>query len=185
MGRGLSRTALTLGCSERTLRRYASDGLLRGRRLGPKRLELPADEEAYAHAHWPVLSGLRRALRTERDVRLAVLFGSMATGDDDDDSDVDVFVVHRRPNLRGLMGLQLRLSHALDRRVQVVSAERAQASPSLLADVLDEGRVLLDRDGRWSALLKERDEVRAAADLEQETTARAASQAIAAARARL
>ena len=185
MGRTLGVTAQSLGCSERTLRRYASDGLLRGRRLGPKRLELPAEEEAYARTHWPVLNGLRRALRTERDVRLAVLFGSTATGEDEADSDIDLFVVHRRPSLRGLMGLQLRLSRALGRRVQVVSAERAEASPSLLADILHEGRVLLDRDRRWNEVLERRDEVLAAAEREQQVTARAARQAIADARERL
>lgn len=185
MGRALGRTAQSLGCSERTLRRYASEGLLHGRRLGPKHLELPADEEAYAHTHWRLLNGLKRALRTERDVRLAVLFGSMATGEDHADSDVDLYVVHRRSGLRALMGLQLRLSRALGRRVQVVSAERAQASPSLLADVLDEGRVLIDRDGGWVALLEHRGEVLAAAQLEEQNTARAARQAVAQARARL
>jgi predicted nucleotidyltransferase len=185
MGRALGKTAQMLGCSERTLRRYASEGLLRGRRLGPRRVELPASEAAYAENHWQLLSGLKRALRTERDVRLAVLFGSMATGGDHENSDVDIYVVHRRPDLRGLKGLQLRLGRTVGRRVQVVSSESAQASPSLLADVVDEGRVLIDRDGSWAALQERKDEVLAAAWREEDATALAARQAVAQARGRL
>lgn len=88
MSQALSAVAERLGCSERTLRRYANDGLLRARRMTRHRLELPFAEESYLTSHWELLNGLRMALRTERAVRLAVLFGSTAVGDDGDSSDV-------------------------------------------------------------------------------------------------
>src|SRR5918995_7100742 len=96
MGWSLGHTAAAVACSERTLRRYISEGLLRGRALHSRRFELPEREERYVRQHWPLLHGLRAALRTERDVRLAVLFGSTATGEDTERSDVDLLVSHRR-----------------------------------------------------------------------------------------
>ena len=41
---------------------------------------------------WSLLSALRRALRTEPNVRLAVVYGSFARGDDVSDSDLDLLV---------------------------------------------------------------------------------------------
>ncbi|HEY7951390.1 MAG TPA: nucleotidyltransferase domain-containing protein, partial [Solirubrobacteraceae bacterium] len=93
MGLVLDTSASELGCSERTLRRYINGGMLRGRRLARGQLELPQAEAAYLRGHWGLLSRLMALLRTERDVRLAVLFGSTATGEDTPVSDVDVLVV--------------------------------------------------------------------------------------------
>jgi uncharacterized protein len=42
--------------------------------------------------HWTLLSQLKGALRTERDVRLAVIFGSTAVGEDHLGSDVDLLI---------------------------------------------------------------------------------------------
>lgn len=42
-----------------------------------------------------------------------------------------------------------RLEGAVDRRVQLVELAAAERSPLLLADVLRDGRVLVDRDGEW------------------------------------
>jgi predicted nucleotidyltransferase len=99
------------------------------------------------------------ALRRERDVRLAVLFGSTATGEDRPDSDVDLLIVRRSTTARAKAGLSIRLSQALCKRAHLVDLEHAESSPALLADVLLEGRPLIDRDGLWRSLLDRREEI--------------------------
>jgi predicted nucleotidyltransferase len=185
MSQALSTSAERLGCSERTLRRYVNDGLLRGRRVARRRLELSRAEEEYLGQHWELLSGLRTALRTERTVRLAVLFGSTAVGDDEEASDVDLLVVRRTSTPLALAGVKRRLRRALDRPVDVVDLEQAETMPTLLADVLREGRVLIDRDGLWEALLQRRCQVIEAAEREERATAVRAQETIAAARERV
>src|SRR5262245_14498650 len=81
-----------LGVDERTLRRAVSQGALRAHRPGPRRLRLAPGEEEYLRSHWQLLANLRNALRTQRRVRLAVLYGSLARGDEDADSDLDLLV---------------------------------------------------------------------------------------------
>jgi len=166
MGRALGGTAETLVCSERTLRRYINEGTLRGRRLDGYRFELPEQEERYAREHWELLRGLRATLRTERNVRLAVLFGSTATGEDGEGSDVDLLVAHRGGDERAFAGLRRRLSDALGRRVHLIQLDEARRSPNLLADALIEGRVVVDRNNIWTGLLSEGEHIleRAARD---------------------
>lgn len=53
MSEDLAKIATALGCSERTVRRYASEGLLRPRVVANGRLELPASEQRYARGQWP------------------------------------------------------------------------------------------------------------------------------------
>ena len=174
MGRPLAQTAETLSCSERTLRRYINAGLLRGRRLDRHQYELPEQEERYAREHWKLLHALRAAVRTERDLRLAVLFGSTATGEDDERSDVDLLIGHRNDDPRALAALRRRLSDALGRRVHVIRIEAASQSPNLLADALIEGRVIVDRDGLWPELQANRADILVqAADEDAVTLARA------------
>jgi predicted nucleotidyltransferase len=108
VGRALADTTAGLGCSERTLRRYVNDGVLRGRRV-VSQLELSSEEESYARSHWTLLKTLKWALRSERDVRLAVLFGSTAIGEDHPGSDVDLLIAHRHPEQRALASLRRRL----------------------------------------------------------------------------
>jgi hypothetical protein len=76
----LRRVASELSIPERTLRRAAADGLVRGQRVSPRRFRISFREEAYLRSHWELLRALRGALRTEPNVRLALLFGSTATG---------------------------------------------------------------------------------------------------------
>ncbi len=167
------------------MRRHVTGGLLRGRRVVRGQLELSHAEGAYLRDHWSLLSTLLSALRTERDVRLAVLFGSTATGEDTPASDVDLLVVHRRPEWSTQAGLRIRLRRALGRPVDVVLLEQAEAQSSLLADVLREGRVLIDRDDLWGALLQRREEILAAGAHEDELTMARARATLAAARERL
>jgi hypothetical protein len=70
-----------------------------------------------------------------------------------------MLIAHRHPELRLLAGLRLRLHRALNKPVHIVSLEQARDSPSLLADILNEGRPLIDRDGLWSELNAQADDV--------------------------
>ena len=185
MGQVLGHTADELGCSERTLRRYIGTGLVRGRRVATHGIELSADEARYLRHHWPLLHTLKGALRTEREVRLAVLFGSTAVGEDQEDSDIDVLVAHRSRGPLPLAGLRARLRRTLGKPVHLVSLEQARDAPSLLADVLQEGRPLIDRDGLWSDLNAEADEILVRAAQEDRDAATSAQHAVAEARTRL
>jgi predicted nucleotidyltransferase len=175
MGHVLGHTAATLDVSERTLRRYINDGLLNARRVGSQ-LELAPQEERYLRSHHDLLRDLRMTLRTERNVRLAVLFGSTATGDDGEDSDVDLLVAVANDHPRSLMSLRRRLQAALDRQVHLVSLEDAKQAPSLLADILAEGRIVIDRDDLWAPLFNDRDHVaKRAAQADAELATQAAA----------
>ena len=139
-------------------------GTLRARRNGPRRLRLASGEREYLRVHWPLLSGLRQALRTEHGVRLAVLYGSLARGDEDAGSDLDLLIsfADERP-LAGAK-LAVRLERLCGRQVDIADLERVEARAPLLLDrVLDEGRVLVDRDGQWRLLRDRRGAIRARA----------------------
>jgi predicted nucleotidyltransferase len=185
MGQALDHTAGELGCSERTLRRYIGDGLLLGRRVTYRGLELSAEEARYLRDHWALLHALKAVLRTERDIRLTVIFGSTAIGEDQQGSDVDLLIANRRLGPRPLTGLRRRLGRAVNKPVHIVSLEQAQASPSLLADILMEGRPLIDRDDLWNPLQAQMSDVLARASREDLATVAGARGAIADARARL
>lgn len=166
-----------LGANQRTLRRAVSQGTLHARRPGPRRLRLAQGESDYLRTHWQLLADLRQALRTQRGVRLAVLYGSYARGDEDAGSDLDLLVVlaDNPPRLR----LQTRLRQMTDRRVDIAHLDRVEAdSPLLLERVLDEGRVLVDRDRLWPRLRERRDAIRARARRAHARQMSAASTAI-------
>jgi predicted nucleotidyltransferase len=146
------RVAAELSIPERTLRRAASEGLVLGERVSPRVFEISLREEAYLRSHWPLLRALRAALRTEPNVRLAVLFGSTATGSDGDGSDVDVLVGLDDPHVGRLAELTGRLSGRVDRHVQLVRISEAEGSPALMVDVIERGRVLVDRDRVWASV---------------------------------
>ena len=149
--------AADLDVEERTLRRAAAQGALRANRSGPRRLRLAPGEREYLRAHWPLLSALRRALRTEHGVRLAVLYGSLARGDEDAGSDLDLLISLADDRPSAGFGLAVRLQRVSARRVDVARLERVEAKAPLLLDrVLDEGRVLIDRDGEWERLCAHR-----------------------------
>lgn len=154
--------AADLGAQERTLRRAVSQGALRASRSGPRRLALAPGERDYLRTHWPLISELRRALRTEQDVRLAVLYGSLARGDEDEGSDLDLLVSLAGDRPSAAFKLASRLGGIIGRRVDIARLERIEAKAPLLLDrVLDEGRVLIDRDGQWDRLCERRSAIRA------------------------
>src|SRR3954447_12891559 len=143
----LALLAPEVGVSGRTPRRAVNEGTLRGNRLSPRRLKLSAAEKRYVRSHWDLLSQLREALRTEPNVRFALLFGSTARGDDTKESDVDLLVEMRDPLLT--IDLAVKLQETLGRSVDVVALE--DAHPLLLAEAAREGRVIVDRENRWQS----------------------------------
>jgi predicted nucleotidyltransferase len=126
-----------------------------------------------------VLSDLTRALRTEPNVRLAVLYGSVARGDDGPRSDIDLLVDLRAGTGHAALGLADRLERRLGRSLDVARLPLVRdASPLLLLQALDEGRVLIDRDDRWTALRTEREAIEASAAQAGEDEAYAAGSAL-------
>jgi predicted nucleotidyltransferase len=156
----LADLARELGVDARTLRRAAADGTIRCERISVRRQRIEEDERRYATEHWPLLSALRRALRTEPNVRLAVLYGSVARGDDTADSDLDLLVSLGEDRPDAAVKLVVRLERMVGREVDVARLNRVQDSaPLLLLRAIDEGRVVLDRDNEWTGLTKRRSEI--------------------------
>jgi len=151
-GQSLRSLARLLDVPERTLRRAAAEGMVHGQRVSERRYETTLREEMYLREHWPLLRTLRAALRTEPNVRLAVLFGSVATGRESERSDLDLLVILGDQTAGAVAALAQRLSDRLDRDVQLVRLQDAERSPALMADALAQGRVLIDRDQAWPAL---------------------------------
>jgi uncharacterized protein len=129
-----------------------SQGTLRAERPTPRRLNISAAEKQYVRRSWPLLAKLRAVLRTEQNVRFALLFGSAARGEDLPGSDVDLLVEMRDPSLERIVDLGTKLEEALGRRVDVVTREEAESSPHLLAEAARDGRVLIDREASWADL---------------------------------
>jgi uncharacterized protein len=125
---------------------------MRGERVSPRRFRLTLGDECYLRTHWPLLRGLRGALRTEPNVRLAVLFGSTATGGDNQSSDVDVLIALGDPATGRLSELSRRCSDGLGRGLHLVRLAEAEDSPALMLGVLKDGRVPVDREDMWAAL---------------------------------
>jgi predicted nucleotidyltransferase len=148
----LALLAHEVGVNERTLRRAVAEGTLRGTRRSPRKLDLPLSERQYVRRSWRMLARMRGVLRTEQNVRFALLFGSTAAGTDTAASDVDVLVDLRDGSLERVADLNVKLFAVLGRPVDVVRLEDAEAKPSFLADVLAYGRVLVDRDEQWPRL---------------------------------
>ncbi len=174
----LQQLAQSLHVNERTLRRAWALGTLRGERVTPYKLRVPVDERAYLRRHWPTISRLRAALRTESNVSLAVLFGSVARGDDYADSDVDLLVGLRDPGLSNRVALAGRLRKHIDLPLEVVALEDALRRASLMVEILLDGRVLVDRDGRWPEMRARADHFAQQAKEDRRLRAERARQAV-------
>ena len=141
-----------------------SQGTLRARRTGPRRLFLEQGEQEYLREHWHLLAGLREALRTQREVRLAVLYGSLSRGDEDPESDLDLLVSLKRKDSTTALDRAVSLGEVAGRPVDIALLSRIEdGAPLLLDRILDEGRVLVDRDGEWPDLLERRRAIRSRA----------------------
>jgi len=156
--------AADLAVEEATLRGAVAQDTLRASRDESRDLRLAPDEREYLRTHWPLLSELRGALLPEHGVRLTVLYGSLARGDEDVDSDLDLLVSLTGDRLSAGLELALRLERVSGRPVDIAHLTRVEAQAPLLLDrVLDEGRVLIDRDGQWTQLCERRSAIRARA----------------------
>lgn len=147
--------ARQIGANERTLRRAFNEGTLRAERPTPRKLKLGTAEKQYLRRSWKLLAALREALRTEQNVRFALLFGSAARGDDSEESDVDLIVEMRDASSIRIVDLELKLEQLLGRHVDVLTLEDASANPVLLAEAVAEGRTIVDREERWAHLSSE------------------------------
>lgn len=174
----LSALAGQVGVSERTLRRATKQGTLRANRTGPRKLELSVSERVYVRRSWDLISALRSALRTESNVRFALLFGSVARGDDASTGDVDVLVDLRDSSLERLIDLQEKLVRATGREVDVVRLVDAEADSLFFANVLADGRVLVDRGALWPELQRREPCLRRWADAHEGERVRDALDAI-------
>lgn len=148
----LALLAQEVGTGERTLRRAVNEGTLRARRPSPRKLELPLSERDYLRRRWSLLATLRSALRTEPNVRFALLFGSAALGTDTADSDVDLLIDLRDARFQRVLDLSTKLGWLLGRRVDVVELHAAEREPAFLAQLIADGRVLVDREDMWPRL---------------------------------
>lgn len=146
----IAELATELEVPERTLRRAVELGAIRGRRLSERRLKLSDGEFDYLRGHWPLVAELRSALRAEPRVRLAILFGSMARGDDSDASDIDLLVEFASEVPLDRLRLSTRLQERVRRSVDIASLSQTERNdPFFLLQIVDEGRVIVDRDSRW------------------------------------
>lgn len=143
--------ATQIGANERTLRRAFNEGTLRGERPTPRKLMLDTAEKQYLRRSWSLLAALRGALRTEQNVRFALLYGSAARGEDTAASDIDLLVELRDPSLTRVIDLGVKLEALLGRPVDVLTLDDAERNPQLLAQALGDGRVLVDREDRWES----------------------------------
>jgi predicted nucleotidyltransferase len=152
--------AKEVGVNERALRRAVNEGALRATRPSPRKLELSFAEDRYVREHWPLIAKLREALRTEPNVRFAMLFGSAARGDDTEASDVDVIADPRDSDFIGMIRLAVKLERATGQSVDVVWLKDAEADPTFLAMAIEDGRVLVDRENLWPELLRREPDLR-------------------------
>jgi predicted nucleotidyltransferase len=118
-------------------------------------------------------------------VRLAVLFGSNATGKEQAGSDVDLLIEHSTGDLDQVAELRRHLQKQADRQIHLVLLEDARHSPVLLADVLQEGRVIVDRNGTWPRLTRRQTKLLRNAAAEEAAIHARARRAITDTRARL
>lgn len=163
-----------LGVSERTLRRAVKQGTLRATRPSPRTLHVSLAERGYIRRTWPMLGALRNALRTERNVRKAVLFGSLARGTGEATSDVDILVELADSDLDRVVDLKSKLAEITGRDVDVIRREDAETEPALMLEIASEGRVLIDRDQRWPDLVRRAAQTRHGARRRQRARTRAA-----------
>jgi predicted nucleotidyltransferase len=171
----LDQLAAEVGVSGRTLRRAGERKTIRWKRRSPRVVTVSAQEHEYIRRHWKLLERSLEVLRTRPRVRMAVLFGSVARGDADAASDVDV-LVRIEGGWREQAEAALALERALGRPVQLVALD--QAPPLLLADVMRDGRVLADRHGDWARLTRRSEAIARAARENDEQLERAAWEAL-------
>src|SRR5947209_1233907 len=124
----LDALAEEVGISGRTLRRAAERGAIRCQRPSERRIVVPPREYDYIRRHWPLFDRLLHVLRTQPSVRFAVVFGSVARGEEQADSDLDLLVQLRDDGSGARAELREQLETAAGRRVQLVGRDEAERS---------------------------------------------------------
>jgi predicted nucleotidyltransferase len=108
-------------------------------------------------------------------VRLAVVYGSVARGDDTAGSDLDLLISLGKDRPEAAVKLAVRLERTVGREVDVARLNRVEdTAPLLLLAAIDEGRVVLDRDEEWTKLKTRRSEIARRAHHEHEARRRRA-----------
>ena len=174
----LQELAAEIGAPERTLRRAVEARTLRARRPTPRTLILDDAEREYVRRSWGLLQTLREVLRTEPNVKFAVLFGSTARGDAGPGSDVDLLVAWKDQSRARAGALLAKLEDATERRVDLIAWEQAKRSPLLMDQLLREGRVIVDRGYVWPRLLAKENTIIARARRHERQLAREAGAAL-------
>lgn len=100
-----------------------------------------------------MIAELTATLAEEPGVVLAVLFGSQATGEATPSSDVDVLVELEPPGDAEVMALHRRLVERLGKEVDIPTTRQAAHSQRLWTHAVRDGRVLVDRRGRWPSIV--------------------------------
>jgi predicted nucleotidyltransferase len=155
-----SRTiARRLGLPDSTLAAWAETGFIRAH-VTDGQLVIDDEERSYIRDHASLLRSLSDELATCPMVKTAVLFGSVARGDDDGDSDVDLVVEADHDTARHLAS---RLQDAIGRDVDTVTIDSASGQPWLLASILAEGRPIVLQSDRWKQITARKDEIESAA----------------------
>ena len=103
-----------------------------------------------------------------------MLFGSAATGPALPTSDVDVLFDLREDSLDSLLEVSGELTADIGHPVDLLRLSDAERDPAILAAVLGEGRVLVDREQRWPRPRKRKREVGRRARTQERERARAA-----------
>jgi len=161
----LAGLAREVGVHERTLRRAVGSGLIRAQRPSSRRLSLSEQEMTWVRSHWRLVGQLLAALRTEPNVELGVLFGSVARGAEVKGvSDIDLLVELRRQSPGAIEALRQRLGERLHVSVELVPLQAVLRDPGVLSEVLRDGRPLVDRAGLWPALQARRAQTQVQAD---------------------
>lgn len=153
-----------LGGDQRRLRRSLSQGVIRAERPSPRKLTLDEEELDYLKVHWQLIEQLRRTLRTEPNVRLAAIFGSVARGQERPDSDLDLLVAVRHYSHEGHWRLAEKVERISGRKVDIIYLDNPKDNPLFFNQVLADARLIIDRDGRWDYLMSQQEELSSLAD---------------------
>lgn len=176
--------ASELGVDERALRGAADLGAVRRQQTESGQVELAAGEHDYLKTHWELLRRMMVEMSEDANLSLAVLYGSVARGDEIPSSDIDLLVSLREDTVDPADALGQRVERAITQggEERVVDVARLQhverTAPLLLLYALNEGRVLVDADGLWGRLQERRSEIAGAAERQRARLGLAASESL-------
>ena len=96
---------------------------------------------------------IQATLAPHPEVRLAILFGSLATGHEHHDSDVDLAIDAGQPlEIKAKMSLMAQLAECTGRPVDLIDLQTV--GEPLLGQILKHGKRLLGEDGLYAELIK-------------------------------